>query len=190
MMNILNGGAHANWQGTDLQEFMIAPVGAPNFRRQSAGAQRRTRRSKSVLKGNGLSTDVGDEGGFAPVLKTNEEALQVIIEAIQKAGYKPGEQIGIGLDPASSGFYEDGKYNLRTEGRMASSTEMVDMYADWLEKYPIVSIEDGLAEDDWEGWHLLNERLGKRSSWWATIFSSPTWNALPAASPRTAPIRC
>jgi enolase len=162
MMNILNGGAHANWQGTDLQEFMIAPVGAPNFREAVRWGSETYQALKSVLKSKGLSTGVGDEGGFAPQLKTNEEALQVIVQAMQKAGYKPGEQIGIALDPASSGFFEDGKYNLRTENRMASSAEMVDMYASWVEKYPIVSIEDGLAEDDWEGWKLLNQRLGKK----------------------------
>ncbi len=162
MMNILNGGAHANWQGTDLQEFMIAPLGAPNFREALRWGSETYQALKSVLKGMNLSTGVGDEGGFAPQLKTNEQALQVIVEAMQKAGYKPGEQIGIALDPASSGFYEDGKYNLRTERRMATAAEMIDMYESWVEKYPIVSIEDGLAEDDWEGWKLLNERLGKR----------------------------
>ncbi len=162
MMNILNGGAHANWQGTDLQEFMIAPVGAPNFREALRWGSETYQALKTVLKGRGLSTNVGDEGGFAPVLKTNEEALQVIVQAMEKAGYKPGEQIGIALDPASSGFYEDGKYNLRTEGRQVTAAQMVDMYAGWVAKYPILSIEDGLAEDDWEGWKLLTQRLGGR----------------------------
>jgi enolase len=162
MMNILNGGAHAGWQGTDLQEFMIAPVGAPNFREALRWGSETYQALKSVLKGRGLSTNVGDEGGFAPVLKTNAEAVEVIVQAIEKAGYKPGEQIGIALDPASSGFYEDGLYNLRTEGRKVTASQMVDMYAEWVAEYPIVSIEDGLAEDDWEGWRLLTERLGNR----------------------------
>jgi enolase len=162
MMNILNGGAHAGWQGTDLQEFMIAPVGAPNFREALRWGSETYQALKGVLKGRGMSTNVGDEGGFAPVLKTNSEAVEVIVQAIEKAGYKPGEQIGIALDPASSGFYEDGLYNLRTEGRKVTASQMVDMYADWVAKYPIVSIEDGLAEDDWEGWHELTERLGKK----------------------------
>jgi len=162
MMNIMNGGAHANWQGTDLQEFMIAPVGAPNFREAVRWGAETYHALKSVLKSKGYPTGVGDEGGFAPALKTNAEAVELIITAIKKAGYKPGEDIGIALDPASSGFYEDGVYNLRTEGRKISSAEMVAMYADWVAKYPIVSIEDGLAEDDWEGWALLTKTLGSK----------------------------
>ena len=162
MMNILNGGAHANWQGADLQEFMIAPLGAPDFREALRWGSETYQALKGLLKARGLSTGVGDEGGFAPVLPTNVAAVEVITEAIAKAGYKPGEQIGIALDPASSGFYEDGKYYLRREDRRVTAAEMVDMYAGWIDKYPIVSIEDGLAEDDWEGWKLLNERLGKR----------------------------
>jgi enolase len=162
MMNIMNGGAHANWQGTDLQEFMIAPVGAPNFREAVRWGAETYHALKSVLKSKGYPTGVGDEGGFAPALKTNAEAVELIITAIKKAGYKPGEDIGIALDPASSGFYEDGVYNLRTEGRKISSAEMVAMYADWVAKYPIVSIEDGLAEDDWEGWALLTKTLGNK----------------------------
>ncbi len=162
MMNIMNGGAHANWQGTDLQEFMIAPVGAPNFREAVRWGAETYHALKSVLKSKGYPTSVGDEGGFAPTLKTNAEAVELIITAIKKAGYKPGEDIGIALDPASSGFYEDGVYNLRTEGRRISSAEMVAMYADWVAKYPIVSIEDGLAEDDWEGWALLTKTLGSK----------------------------
>ncbi len=160
MMNILNGGAHANWQGTDLQEFMIAPVGAPNFREAVRWGSETYQALKAVLKGKGYSTGVGDEGGFAPALKTNAEAVELIIAAIEKAGYKPGEQICIALDPAASGFYEDGLYHLRTEKRKVSSAEMIAMYADWIKKYPIISIEDGLAEDDWEGWALLNRTLG------------------------------
>jgi enolase len=162
MMNIMNGGAHANWQGTDLQEFMIAPVGAPSFREAVRWGSETYHTLKSVLKGEGYSTGVGDEGGFAPTLKRNSEAIELIVAAIQKAGYRPGEDISIALDPASSGFYEDGLYNLRTEGRMVTSAEMVDMYADWIKKYPIISIEDGLAEDDWEGFALHNKVLGSQ----------------------------
>jgi enolase len=162
MFNILNGGVHANWQGTDLQEFMIAPIGAPNFREALRWGSETYQALKGVLKGQGYSVGVGDEGGFAPALKTNEEALQVIVQAIGKAGYKPGEQIAIALDPASSGFYEDGLYNLRTEGRKVTSAQMVEMYASWVQKYPIRVIEDGLAEDDWDGWKLLNRTLGDK----------------------------
>jgi enolase len=162
MMNIMNGGAHANWQGTDLQEFMIAPVGAPDFAEAVRWGAETYHALKSVLKSKGFSTGVGDEGGFAPTLKTNADAVELIIQAIQKAGYKPGEDICIALDPASSGFYEDGLYNLRTEGRKVTSEQMVEMYADWVKKYPIVSIEDGLAEDDWDGWKLLTKTLGAK----------------------------
>lgn len=162
MFNILNGGVHANWQGTDLQEFMIAPVGAPSFREALRWGSEVYQALKGVLKSSGYSTGVGDEGGFAPALKTNAEAVEVILKAIEKAGYKPGEQICIALDPASSGFYEDGLYNLRTEGRKVTSAEMVQMYADWAAKYPIVVLEDGLAEDDWEGWSLLNKTIGDK----------------------------
>jgi enolase len=162
MFNILNGGVHANWQGTDLQEFMIAPVGAPNFREALRWGSETYHALKAVLKSGGYSTGVGDEGGFAPAFKRNSEALDNIIAAIEKAGFQPGRDIAIGLDPASSGFYEDGRYNLRTEKRKASSEEMVAMYAEWVGKYPIVLIEDGLAEDDWEGWKLLNRTLGDR----------------------------
>ena len=160
MFNILNGGVHANWQGTDLQEFMIAPVGAPNFREALRWGSETYQALKGVLKSKGYSTGVGDEGGFAPALKTNAEAVELILQAIEKAGYKPGEQIALALDPASSGFYEDGLYNLRTEGRKVTSAQMVEMYADWATKYPIVVLEDGLAEDDWNGWKLLNQKLG------------------------------
>jgi enolase len=161
MMNIMNGGAHANWQGTDLQEFMIAPVGAPSFAEAVRWGAETYHALKDVLKKGGYTTGVGDEGGFAPALKTNVQAIELIVEAIQKAGYQPGLDIGIALDPASSGFYEDGKYNLRTEGRKATSEEMVQMYADWTKKYPIFSIEDGLAEDDWDGWKLLQKEIGR-----------------------------
>jgi len=162
MFNILNGGVHANWQGTDLQEFMIAPVGASNFREALRWGSETYQALKDVLKSEGHSTGVGDEGGFAPALKKNSDAVELILMAIEKAGYKPGDDIGIALDPASSGFYEAGRYHLRTEGRKVSSEEMVQMYADWVSKYPIVVLEDGLAEDDWEGWKLLNQTLGSK----------------------------
>jgi len=160
MFNILNGGVHANWQGTDLQEFMIAPVGAPNFREALRWGSEVYQALKGVLKAEGHTTGVGDEGGFAPALKKNSDAVELILKAIENAGYKPGDDISIALDPASSGFYEDGFYNLRTEKRKVTSAEMVEMYADWVAKYPIVVLEDGLAEDDWDGWKLLNETLG------------------------------
>ena len=162
MFNILNGGVHANWQGTDLQEFMIAPVGAPTFREALRWGSEVYHALKSVLKKEGHSTAVGDEGGFAPALKANEEALVLIVRAIEAAGYRPGEQVVIALDPASSGFYEEGRYNLRTESRRTSSDEMVAMYADWVGRYPIAVLEDGLAEDDWDGWKALNRELGEK----------------------------
>jgi len=162
MFNILNGGVHANWQGTDLQEFMIAPIGMPNFREALRCGSEVYQALKGVLKTGGYSTGVGDEGGFAPALKTNAEAVEVILKAIEKAGYKPGDDVCIALDPASSGFYEDGFYNLRTEGKKVTSAEMVDMYSSWVKKYPIFVIEDGLSEDDWEGWKLLNKTLGDK----------------------------
>jgi enolase len=162
MFNILNGGVHANWQGTDLQEFMIAPVGAPNFREALRWGSEVYQALKGVLKSGGYSTGVGDEGGFAPALKKNSDAVELILKAIDKASYKPGDDIAIALDPASSGFFEDGLYNLRTEGRKVTSAEMAQMYADWVAKYPIVVLEDGLAEDDWDGWKLLNQKLGDK----------------------------
>ncbi len=160
--NILNGGAHANWQGTDLQEFMIAPVGAANFREALRWGSEIYHTLKKVLKTKGYSTGVGDEGGFAPALKSNAEALDLIVQAIEKAGYRPGEQIALCLDPASSGIFEKGVYNLHTEKRKVSAAQMIDLYAEWVKKYPIVSIEDGLAEDDWEGWKALNQTLGQQ----------------------------
>jgi enolase len=162
MFNILNGGVHANWQGTDLQEFMIAPIGAPCFSEALRWGSETYHALKGVLKGKGYSTGVGDEGGFAPVLKTNAEAIELILEAIKKAGYRPGEQIALALDPASSGFYEGGLYHLRTEGRRVTSEQMIEMYTGWCERYPIVALEDGLAEDDWDGWRQLNQVLGSR----------------------------
>ncbi len=160
MFNILNGGAHANWQGTDLQEFMIAPVGAASFAEALRWGSEVYHALKKVLKDGGYSVGVGDEGGFAPVLKRNSDAMDLIVQAIEQAGYRPGDDVVIALDPASSGFYEDGLYNLRTEGRKVDAAEMVAMYADWVAKYPFVVLEDGLAEDDWAGWKLLNAKLG------------------------------
>ncbi len=160
MFNILNGGVHANWQGTDLQEFMIAPVGAPNFAEALRWGSEIYHTLKKVLKDAGYTTGVGDEGGFAPALKRNVDAMDLIVKSIEDAGYRPGEDVVIALDPASSGFYEDGLYNLRTEGRKVDAAEMVAMYADWVKKYPFVVLEDGLAEDDWDGWKLLNRELG------------------------------
>jgi len=160
MFNILNGGAHANWQGTDFQEFMIAPVGAPNFAEALRWGAEIYHQLKKVLKDAGLSTGVGDEGGFAPVLKRNSDAIDLILRAIEGAGYRPGDDVVIALDPASSGFFENGLYQLRTEGRTIGSQEMVALYADWVRRYPIAVIEDGLAEDDWDGWKILNRELG------------------------------
>ena len=161
MMNILNGGKHA-MDGPDLQEFMVMPVGAPTFAEALRWGSEVYHALKGVLKAKGYSTSVGDEGGFAPSLKANAEAIEVILEAIEKAGYKPGEQVRIALDPAASEFFEDGKYVLQKEGRTLTGAEMVDFYADWVEKYPIISIEDGLAEDDWDSWVLMMDRLGDR----------------------------
>jgi enolase len=159
MMNILNGGSHAD-NNVDIQEFMVMPVGAVSFTEALRMCSEVYHALKGVLKGRGLSTAIGDEGGFAPNLASNEEALTVIIEAIKKAGYKPGEQIFIALDPAASEFYKDGKYNLTGEGVVKTSAEMVEYYAGLAAKYPIISIEDGLAEDDWDGWKKLTDKLG------------------------------
>ena len=160
MFNILNGGVHANWQSTDLQEFMIAPVGAPSFREALRWGTETYHALKSVLKAGGYSTGVGDEGGFAPAFKTNADAVEAILKAIEKAGYRPGEDIVLAIDGAVSGIYEEGLYNLRTENRKVKTDQMVQMYADWIRKYPIRVIEDGLAEDDWEGWKALTGAIG------------------------------
>jgi enolase len=162
MFNILNGGAHSNWQGTDFQEFMIAPVGAPNFREALRWGAEIYQALKAVLKSSGHSTGVGDEGGFAPALKGNADAVELILKAIERAGYAPGTQVVLALDPASSSFYEDGFYHLRTENRKITSEKMVELYAGWIKSYPIAVIEDGLAEDDWAGWKLLNKTLGPK----------------------------
>lgn len=163
MMNILNGGDHAD-NNVDIQEFMVMPVGAANFREALRMGTEIFHNLRSVLKYKGLNTAVGDEGGFAPNLSSNEEALKTIVEAIEKAGYKPGEDVMLALDVAASGMYDEDKkvYNLVGEGRTLTVEEMIDYYADLVDKYPIISIEDGLAEDDWDGWKLLTERLGKR----------------------------
>ncbi|WP_055070433.1 phosphopyruvate hydratase [Clostridium massiliamazoniense] len=161
MMNIINGGKHAD-NSVDLQEFMIMPVGAKSFSDALMSCAEVYHSLKSILKSKGYSTGVGDEGGFAPDLKSNEEAIEVIIEAIEKAGYEPGKDIFIALDPASSEFYEDGKYVLEHEGRTLTPEEMASFYEDWVNKYPIISIEDGMAEEDWEGWKIITEKLGHR----------------------------
>jgi enolase len=163
MMNILNGGAHAD-NNVDIQEFMIMPVGAPTFREALRMGTEIFHSLKAVLKAKGYNTAVGDEGGFAPNLKSNEEALQTIIEAIEKAGYKPGEEVMLAMDVASSELYnkETGKYHLEGEGVVKTSEEMVAWYEELVSKYPIISIEDGLDENDWEGHKLLTERLGKK----------------------------
>jgi enolase len=160
MMNILNGGAHAD-TNVDFQEFMVMPVGAPSFSEALRWGVEVFYTLKGVLKKRGCNTGVGDEGGFAPSLKSNSEAIEVVLEAIQQAGYKPGEQIAIALDPASSGFYQDGKYVFKkSDQSVKSSEDMVRFYAKWVKDYPIVSLEDGLAEDDWDGWALLTKELG------------------------------
>ena len=161
MMNIMNGGKHAD-SNVDMQEFMAMPVGASSFSEALQMGVEVYHALKSVLKAKGLSTAVGDEGGFAPNLPSNEEAIKVIIEAIGKAGYKAGEQIYIAMDPAASEFYENGKYVLKGEGRSLSGDEIVEYYANLVAKYPIISIEDGLAEDDWDTWHKLTERIGDK----------------------------
>ena len=160
MFNILNGGVHANWQSTDLQEFMIAPVGAPDFREALRWGAETYHALKSVLKSGGYTTGVGDEGGFAPAFKRNADAVEMILRAIEKAGYRPGKDIVLAIDGAVSSIYEDGFYNLRTEGRKIKAEGMVAMYEEWVRRYPIRVIEDGLAEDDWDGWKLLNRTIG------------------------------
>ena len=159
MMNLINGGAHAD-NSVDFQEFMVMPVGAPTFREALRYGAEIFHTLKKVLSGRGYNTNVGDEGGFAPDLKSNEEALQVLIEAIEKAGYEPGKDVAIALDPAVTELYKDGKYDLESEGRVLSSEQMVDFWQDWASRYPIVSIEDGLGEDDWDGWQMLTARIG------------------------------
>ena len=162
MMNVLNGGCHTD-NSTDLQEFMIMPIGAPSFREALRYGSETFQALKKILKAKGLNTSVGDEGGYAPSLPSNAEAIKVILEAITNAGYKPGEDIAIAIDAAASEFYANNKYQLKTEGRALTSEEMVTFYTDWVNKYPIVSIEDGLAEDDWAGYELLTKTLGAKT---------------------------
>jgi enolase len=161
MANILNGGAHAD-TSVDLQEFMVCPVGAPSFSEAIRAVSEVYHALKGVLKKQKLATGVGDEGGFAPNLTSNEEALMLIVDAITAAGYRPGDEVALALDPAASEFFNDGTYNLAGEGRKLSAAELVDLYEGWISRYPIISIEDGMAEDDWAGWKLLTERLGDR----------------------------
>lgn len=161
MMNILNGGSHA-LNSTDLQEFMIMPTGAKTFKQALQWGTEVFHELKKILKEKGLNTSVGDEGGYAPTLPTNESAIEVILEAIKRAGYTPGKDISIAIDAAASEFYKDGKYVLATENISLTSEEMVAFYENWVTKYPIVSIEDGLAEDDWSGWNLMTKKLGKK----------------------------
>jgi enolase len=162
MMNILNGGAHTGWQSTDAQEFMVMPLGAPNFAEGLRWSAEIYHNLKSVLKDRGYTALVGDEGGYAPALKANNEAVEVILIAIEKAGYKAGEQVAIALDPAASELYdeESGLYNLRKEGKKLNGEQMVAFWKSWVEQYPIVSIEDGLAQDDWKSWELMTQELG------------------------------
>ena len=164
MMNILNGGAHTAWQSTDAQEFMVMPLGAPSFSEAVRWGAEIYHTLKSVLKSHGYATLVGDEGGYAPNLKANVEAIEVILEAIEKAGYKAGKDVAIALDPAASEFYDEEKkvYNLRTEGKKLSPAKMVDFWKSWVDQFPIVSIEDGLGQDDWEGWIEMTKELGDR----------------------------
>ncbi|HWQ05322.1 MAG TPA: phosphopyruvate hydratase [Longilinea sp.] len=164
MMNILNGGAHTAWQSTDAQEFMVMPLGAPSFTEGLRWGAEIYHALKTVLKSRGYTTLVGDEGGYAPALKANVEAVEVILEAITKAGYKPGEQVCIALDPAASELYDEEtkKYNLRKEGKMLTGEEMVAFWKNWVDQYPIVSIEDGLAQDDWASWELMVKEMGDR----------------------------
>jgi len=161
-MNIINGGVHARNQGADFQEFMIAPFGAPTFREAMRWGSEVYQVLRQILLEKGLSVGVGDEGGFAPVVSSNREPLELIVQAIEKAGYRAGEDIAICIDPASSEFYHDGKYQLRTEGAALTSREMTDYYQTLVKAFPIVLLEDGLAENDWQGWKILNEALGKQ----------------------------
>lgn len=164
MMNILNGGAHTGWQSTDFQEFMVMPLGAPSFTEGLRWGSEIYQSLKGVLKDRGYITLVGDEGGYAPQLKANAEAIEVILEAINKAGYKAGEEVCIALDPAASEFYDEETktYNLRKEGRILSGEEMVAFWKSWVDQYPIVSLEDGFAQDDWDSWKLLMQEIGDR----------------------------
>jgi enolase len=161
MMNVLNGGRHAT-NSTDFQEFMVMPVGAPSFREALRMGAEVFQALGGILHERGFSTTVGDEGGYAPSLGSNQEAVEVLLRAIEKAGYRAGSDVALALDPAATELYRDGAYHLAREGKTLTSAEMVDLWVRWVAQYPIISIEDGLAEDDWEGWHLLHQRLGNR----------------------------
>ena len=161
MLNILNGGKHAT-NSTDFQEFMVVPAGAKSFHEALRMGAEVYHALKKVLKDKGFNTNVGDEGGFAPSLPSNKAAVEAIILAIEKAGYKPGKDCFIAIDPASSEFYENGRYVLAREGVSLTSQEMIDFYVKWVNDYPIISIEDGMAEDDWEGWQLMTKKLGDK----------------------------
>jgi enolase len=161
MMNVINGGAHAD-NNLDMQEFMIIPVGAPSFREAMRYGAQVFHTLKKILHDRKLATSVGDEGGFAPSLENHEAAIKVILEAIEKAGFEPGREIALGLDCAASEFYKEGKYRLDGDGLALSSGQLVDYLASWADKYPIISIEDGMAENDWDGWKMLTDRLGKK----------------------------
>jgi len=161
MMNIVNGGAHAD-NNVDMQEFMVLPVGLSNFSEALRAGTEIFHALKSVLKGKGLNTAVGDEGGFAPDLKSNEQAIETILEAIGKTGYKAGKDVYLGLDVASSEFFKDGAYHLEGEGKVLTPAQLIEFYADWCAKYPIITIEDGMAEGDWDGWKALTDKLGKK----------------------------
>ncbi len=161
MMNIINGGAHATG-GADIQEFMIIPVGAQSFREALRCGAEIFHALKAILHHRGLTTTVGDEGGFAPALGSNEAAMKVIVEAIEAAGYVPGTDVAIGIDAAASEFYKDGKYHLKADGLTLTSAQIIDMYASWVDKYPVISLEDGMSEHDWDGWKALTDRLGKK----------------------------
>src|SRR5687768_16430641 len=158
MMNVLNGGAHTGWATVAMQEFMIGPVGAPTFRDALEWGTEVYHALKGILKDRGLATTVGDEGGFAPTVRSLEELLRILVQATEKAGYRPGDDIAILLDPAASGFYKEGVYDLGPDGKLTSA-EMVDLYDSWRQKYPLISVEDGLSEEDWDGWKLLADRL-------------------------------
>jgi len=161
MMNILNGGRHAQTK-VDFQEFMVVPAGAPSFSEGLRWGTEAFHALKEILHERGLSTGQGDEGGFAPELNANEDAMRLLVDAIERSGHQPGRDLFIALDPAASEFYRDGRYELAGEGRSLQPGELIDRWASWIDKYPVISIEDGLAEDDWEGWRLLTSRLGKR----------------------------
>jgi enolase 1/2/3 len=161
MMNVINGGAHAD-NKLDMQEFMVMPVGAPTFSEAFRYGVETFHALKSLLSESNLATSVGDEGGFAPDLQSNSEAIEIILKAIEKAGFRPGEDIYIALDPASSEYYKNGKYELEGEGASLTAEEMVDYWVEWVKKYPIISIEDGMAEEDWDGWKLMTEKLGNQ----------------------------